>query len=110
MDSTSTNLPGIAAVNELLQIWQMCCNPEVASYRTRDHHEWMALQEGPEADGRPPHPEVDGLPGFDVKWLLKLDADPDRAMFVCNEGRKGQNNPMVRMEDFQTGNVTGAGG
>ena len=52
----------------------------------RDHHERMTLQEGPEADGRHPHPQVDSLPGFNVKWLLKLDADPDRAIFVGNMG------------------------
>ena len=48
----------------------------------------MTLQEGPEADGRHPYPKVDGLPGFDVKWLLKLYADPDRAIFVGNMGSR----------------------
>ena len=48
----------------------------------------MTLQEGPEADGRHPHPKVDGLPGFDIKWLLKLYADPDRAIFVGNMGSR----------------------
>jgi hypothetical protein len=51
----------------------------------RDHHKWMTLQ-GPEADGRHPHPKVDSLPGFDIKWLWKLYADPDRAIFVSNIG------------------------
>lgn len=32
MDSTSTNLTRIIAVNEPIQIWQMCCDPEAASY------------------------------------------------------------------------------
>jgi hypothetical protein len=48
----------------------------------------MTLQKGPETDGRHPHLEVDGLPGFDVKWLLKLDTDPDRAIFVGNVGSR----------------------
>ncbi len=52
----------------------------------RDYHERVTLQEGPEADGRHPHLKVDGLPGFDVKWLLKLYADPDRAIFVGDIG------------------------
>jgi hypothetical protein len=38
----------------------------------------MSLQEGLEADGRHPYPKVHGLSGLDVKWLLKLYADPDR--------------------------------
>ena len=42
----------------------------------------MTLQEGPEADGRHPYPKVDGLPRFDIKWLLELYTDPDRAIFV----------------------------
>ena len=46
----------------------------------------MALQEGPEADGR--HPKVDGLPGFDFEFLLKLYTDPDRAMFLGNMGSR----------------------
>ena len=32
MDSTSTNLTGIVAVNELLQVWQMRCDSEATSY------------------------------------------------------------------------------
>jgi hypothetical protein len=48
----------------------------------------MTLQEGPEADGRHPYPKVDRLPGFDVKLLLKLNADPDYAIFVCNVGSR----------------------
>ena len=54
----------------------------------RDDHEWMTLQEGPETDGRHPHPKVDGLPGFHVKWVLKLDADPNYAIFVGNIGSR----------------------
>ena len=45
----------------------------------------MALQ-GPEPDGR--YPKVDNLPGFDVKWFLKLYTDPDRAVFVSNTGSR----------------------
>jgi hypothetical protein len=52
----------------------------------RDHHEWMTLQERPEADERHPHPEVNSLPGFDVKWLLKLDTDLDRVISLGNMG------------------------
>ena len=52
----------------------------------RDHHEWMTLQEGPEADRR--YPKVDGLPGFDVEWLLKLYAHPDSAIFLGNMGSR----------------------
>jgi len=52
--------------------------------RPRDHHEWMTLQEGLEADGR--YPKVNSLSSFDVKWFLKLYADPDRAIFVSNIG------------------------
>lgn len=48
----------------------------------------MSLQERPEADGRHPHPKVDGLPGFDIKWLVKLYADPDRARFMGNMGSR----------------------
>jgi hypothetical protein len=44
----------------------------------------MTLQKGPEADRRYPHPKIDNLPGFDVKWLLKLYASPDCAIFVGN--------------------------
>jgi hypothetical protein len=54
----------------------------------RDYHGWMALQEGPEADGRHLHPDVDGLPGFDVKWLLKLDVNPGCAIFVGKVGSR----------------------
>jgi hypothetical protein len=32
MDSTSTNLTGIIAVNELLYVWQMCCDSEATSH------------------------------------------------------------------------------
>jgi hypothetical protein len=46
----------------------------------------VGLQEGSEVDGRHPHPEINGLPGFNVKLLLKLDADPDYAIFVGNMG------------------------
>ena len=46
----------------------------------------MTLQEGPEADGR--YLKVDCLPGFDIKWLLKLDADPDRAILIGNIGSR----------------------
>jgi hypothetical protein len=46
----------------------------------------MALQEGPEADGR--HPKINGLPGFDCEFLLKLYTDPDRAMFLGNIGSR----------------------
>lgn len=48
----------------------------------------MTLQEGPETDGRHPHPKVDSLSSFDLKWFLKLDADPDRAIFVGNVGSR----------------------
>jgi hypothetical protein len=46
----------------------------------------VTLQEGPEADRR--DPKIDGLPSFDVKWLLKLYADPDRAILVGNLGSR----------------------
>jgi hypothetical protein len=46
----------------------------------------MTLQEGLEADGRHLHLKVDCLPGFDVKWLLKLYVDPNRAILVGNMG------------------------
>jgi hypothetical protein len=52
----------------------------------RDDYEWVTLLEGPEANGRHPYPQVDSLPGFNVKSLLKRDADPDRAIFVGNVG------------------------
>ena len=52
----------------------------------RDHHEWVTLQEGPEADGR--YPEVNVLPSFDVKWLLTLYAEPDRTIFVRDVGSR----------------------
>lgn len=54
----------------------------------RNHHKWMTLQKGPEADRRHPHPKVDGLPGIDVEWLLELYADPDRAIFVSDSGSR----------------------
>jgi hypothetical protein len=133
----------LIAVNELLEIWQMCCDSEATSYHKdvltvvhgnalpvrsteqhpgvhgmptlgmvqeisgqasprldeeiqmilrflcpRDDHKRVTLQEGPEADGRHPHPKVDGLPSFHVKWLLNLDADPDYAIFVGNVGSR----------------------
>ena len=56
--------------------------------RPRDYHEWMTLQERPEADRRHPHPQVDGLSGFDVKLRLKLYADPDHAIFVGKMGSR----------------------
>jgi hypothetical protein len=52
----------------------------------RDHYKWMTLQEGLEVDGRHPYLKVDSLPGFNIKWLLKLYTDPDRAIFVGNIG------------------------
>ena len=50
----------------------------------RNHREWVTLQERPEADGR--NPEIDVLPSFDVNWLLKLYAEPDRTIYVRDVG------------------------
>lgn len=51
---------------------------------SRDHHKWVTLQKGPEADER--YSEIDVLLSFDVKWLLTLYAEPDRTMFVRDMG------------------------
>jgi hypothetical protein len=52
----------------------------------RNHHEWVTWQERPEADRR--NPEIDVLPSFDVKWLLKLYAEPDRTIYVRDVGSR----------------------
>jgi hypothetical protein len=52
----------------------------------RDHHEWVALQAGLEANRR--NPKIDGLLSFDVKFFLKLYANPDRAMLMGNLGSR----------------------
>jgi hypothetical protein len=44
----------------------------------------VTLQERLEADGR--NQEIDVLPSFDVKWLLKLYAEPDRTIYVRDVG------------------------
>jgi hypothetical protein len=35
-----------------------------------------------------PHLKIDSLPGFDVKWFLKLYVDPNHAIFVSNMGSR----------------------
>ena len=54
----------------------------------RDHHKWVTLQEGREADEHGRYPNVDRLPGFDVKWLLKPYTDSDCAIFMGNMGSR----------------------
>jgi hypothetical protein len=52
----------------------------------RNHHEWVTLQERPEADRR--NLEIDVLPSFDVKWLLKLYVEPDHTIDVRDVGSR----------------------
>ena len=56
-------------------LWLLC---------PRDHHEWVALQEGPDAGGR--HPDIDVLPSFHLKRLPTLNLEPDRTIYVRDVG------------------------
>jgi hypothetical protein len=57
-------------------LWLLC---------PRNHHEWVSLQERPEADGR--NPDID-VPSLDVKSLLTLYAEPDRTIYVRDVGSR----------------------
>jgi hypothetical protein len=72
-------LPGQASarLNKEIQVIVLILCP-------RNHYEWMALQEGPEANGG--YPEDDILARSQSKWLLQVYAEPDRTMFVCDMG------------------------
>ena len=67
----------------------------------------MTLQEGLETDGRHSHPKINSLLSFHVKWLLKLDADLDGAIFVSNVGSRatGTEDTALADDHIALGNV-----
>ena len=84
MDSTNTNLTGIVPVNELLQVWQMCCDSEATSY----HKDVLTVVHGNALPVRSTkqHQRIHGMPALrmvqEVSGQASLRLDEEIQMFL----------------------------